>query len=90
MLVNESVCSCPLDQGAARINPLSGKRDAELSPTLPSQGRCKAVTVHACVRRTCMHAADCGAAVYPPESQEKEASRLLPKVGKCSGESPLW
>lgn len=68
MLVNESVCSCPLDQGAARINPLLGKRDAELFPTLSSQGRCKAVSVHAHVRTTCMHAADCGAAVYPAES----------------------
>ena len=66
--MNESVFKCPLDQGAARINPLTGKRDAQLSPIFPSQGRCKVVSIHAHVRGTCMHAADCGAAVCPPES----------------------
>lgn len=88
MLVNESVC--PLDQGAARINPLAGKRDAELSPTLPSQGRCKAVTVHAHVRRTCMHAADRGAAFTHRRAERRRFRVFYRRWGSAEGEGPLW
>lgn len=76
-LVNKSVRSCPLDQGAARINPLAGESDAELPHTLPPQSRCRAVSVHACVRRTCMHAADCGAAVRPLKKKKKKRGRSI-------------
>lgn len=74
--MNKPVRSCPLDQGAARINPLAGESDAELPHTLPPQSRCRAV------RRTCMHAADCGAAVRLLKKKKKKKTHILQKAGE--------